>query len=78
MKIIKLIIIILAVGFTAYYQFDEARDELFYTDSKAWIIIKRVFIFLAISLVVSLLILSAGGDSDASWAPERRWEVGRS
>lgn len=73
----RLIITAVAVVLIGIYQYESAKDDLQWGEDKVWTIIKRVALFLGISAITALFILSVGGDSTPDWVPERRWEAGR-
>ena len=74
--IIRLVLSGIAILFIAIYQFCEAKDEMYDSDEKVWIVIKRIVLFLIISFLAVLFIFAVGGGETQDVAP-RRWEDGR-
>lgn len=74
--IIRLVLSAVAVVFCGRYQYECAVTEMQRADT-AWVIIKRIAIFLSISLIVVLIIFSAGGGETLDDVAPRRWEDGR-
>ena len=74
--IIRLVLAGIAILFIALYQLGAAKDEMYDSNDKTWIVFKRIGLFLFISLVTLLIIFAAGGGETQDIEP-RRWEYGR-